>query len=40
MLKLMLPLAFERQTDGAWKCIYEMWNDNPLPETPAKEQPD
>ena len=22
-------IAFERQSDGSWKCIYEMWNDNP-----------
>jgi ketosteroid isomerase-like protein len=22
-------IAFERQSDGAWKCIYEMWNENP-----------
>jgi ketosteroid isomerase-like protein len=21
-------MAFERQADGTWKCIYEMWNDN------------
>jgi len=21
-------MAFERQSDGAWKCLYEMWNDN------------
>ena len=20
--------VFERQSDGAWKCLYEMWNDN------------
>lgn len=31
-------MAFERQTDGTWKCLYEMWNDNPLPETPEREQ--
>ncbi|GEM_PF-320801 len=33
-------MAFERQTNGTWKCQYEMWNDNPLPETPEKEQQD
>jgi ketosteroid isomerase-like protein len=21
-------MGFERQSDGAWKCLYEMWNDN------------
>jgi len=21
-------MTFERQSDGAWKCLYEMWNDN------------
>jgi hypothetical protein len=30
--------VLERQSDGAWKWIYEMWNDNdPLPEMPKKE---
>lgn len=24
-------MAFERQPDRTWKCIYEMWNDNPQP---------
>jgi ketosteroid isomerase-like protein len=29
--------GFERQPDGTWRCLYEMWNDNnPLPETPKK----
>ena len=29
--------VFERQSDGAWKCLYEMWNDNsPPPQTPEK----
>jgi ketosteroid isomerase-like protein len=32
--------VFERQPDGTWKCICEIWNDNPLPETPEKEQQD
>jgi len=33
--------VLERQSDGTWKWIYEMWNDNnPLPETPEKEQQD
>jgi len=33
--------VLERQSDGTWKWIYEMWNDNnPLPETPGKEQQD
>jgi ketosteroid isomerase-like protein len=31
-------MAFERQSDGTWKCLYEMWNDNPLQETPEKGQ--
>ncbi len=32
-------MAFERQSDGTWKCLYEMWNMNPLPETQdAKRQ--
>lgn len=21
-------MVFERQADGAWKCLYEMWSDN------------
>ena len=21
-------MAFERRSDGTWKCLYEMWNDN------------
>jgi ketosteroid isomerase-like protein len=34
-------IVLERQSDGTWKWIYEMWNDNnPLPETPGKEQQD
>ena len=33
--------VLERQSDGTWKWIYEMWNDNnPLPETPEKRQQD
>jgi ketosteroid isomerase-like protein len=33
--------VLERQSDGTWKWIYEMWNDNnPLPETPEEEQQD
>jgi uncharacterized protein (TIGR02246 family) len=31
-------IVFERQSDSTWKCIYEIWNDNPLPGTPEKEQ--
>jgi ketosteroid isomerase-like protein len=33
-------VVFERQPDGAWKCIYEMRNDNPLAEqkSPSVEQ--
>ncbi len=28
-------MVFERQPDGAWKCLYEMWNDNnPLARLP------
>ncbi len=33
-------MVFDRQPDGAWKCRYEMWNDNPLLETPEKGQID
>ncbi len=33
-------MAFERQTDGTWKCLYEMWNDNPVPETSEKKKQD
>jgi ketosteroid isomerase-like protein len=30
-------MVFERQPDGAWKCRYEMWNDNsPLAEQPKR----
>jgi len=28
-------IAFERQPDRYWKCVYEMWNDNPPPGTPS-----
>lgn len=33
-------VVFERQPDRAWKCIYEMWNDNPLaqPKSVSVEQ--
>jgi ketosteroid isomerase-like protein len=31
---------FERQPDSTWKCLYEIWNDNPLPETQEKRQQD
>ena len=28
-------MVFERQLDGAWKCLYEMWNDNnPIADLP------
>ena len=27
--------VLERQSDGAWKWIYEIWNDGPPPETAA-----
>jgi len=32
-------IAYERQSDGTWKCVYEIWNDNnPLPPpSPEKE---
>jgi len=30
--------ALERQSDGTWKWIYEIWNDNPLPEAPARQK--
>lgn len=33
-------IVFERQSDGTWKCLYEIWNDNPLPETPENKQQD
>ena len=33
-------MVFERQSDRTWKCIHEMWNDHPLPETPEKKQQD
>jgi ketosteroid isomerase-like protein len=30
-------MVFERQSDGAWKCLYEIWNDNnPLLEKAEK----
>jgi len=29
-------IVFERKSDGIWKCIYEIWNDNPIPGTPEK----
>ncbi|HSA78513.1 MAG TPA: hypothetical protein VLG72_06615 [Nitrospirota bacterium] len=30
-------MVFERQSDGTWKCLYEMWNDNnPIAEQPLK----
>ncbi len=31
-------IALERQSDGSWKCVYEIWNSNlPLPESPEKK---
>jgi len=31
-------VVLERQTNGAWKWVYEIWNDNdPLPEMPERE---
>ena len=31
-------IAYERQPDGTWKCVYEIWNDNnPLP-PPSSEK--
>jgi len=33
-------MAFERQPDGTWKCLYEMWDDLPRPETREKEELD
>jgi uncharacterized protein (TIGR02246 family) len=28
-------MVFERQLDGTWKCLYEMWNDNnPITDLP------
>ena len=32
--------VFEHQPDGAWKCLYEMWNDNPLPGSTEKRPQD
>ncbi len=29
-------MVFERQSDGGWKCLYEMWNENPLLESGEK----
>jgi uncharacterized protein (TIGR02246 family) len=29
-------MVLERQGDGAWKFIYEVWNDNSAPPEPAK----
>jgi len=28
--KVNWMMVFERQSDGAWKCLYEMWNENPF----------
>jgi ketosteroid isomerase-like protein len=34
-------IVLERQSDGTWKWLYEMWNsNNPRPETPEEEQQD
>jgi ketosteroid isomerase-like protein len=33
-------IVFEHQPDGTWKCICEIWNDNPLLETPEEGQKD
>ncbi len=31
-------IAYERQSDGTWKCVYEIWNDNdPIPAPPEQE---
>jgi ketosteroid isomerase-like protein len=31
-------IVYERQSDGTWKCVYEIWNDNnPLPASPEEE---
>jgi ketosteroid isomerase-like protein len=32
--------VFERQPSGSWKCICEIWNDNPLPETSENKHQD
>jgi uncharacterized protein (TIGR02246 family) len=29
-------MAFERQADGTWKCLYEAWNETPLGGRPEK----
>ena len=32
-------MAYERQPDGTWKCVYEIWNDNiPLPAPPPEKE--
>jgi ketosteroid isomerase-like protein len=31
-------MVFERQPDAVWKCLYEIWNDNPLAQTESVEQ--
>lgn len=32
-------VAFERQPDRTWKCVVEMWNENPLPSVPDESPP-
>jgi uncharacterized protein (TIGR02246 family) len=32
--------VFERQPDGTWKCLWETWNGNPLPETSENKHQD
>ncbi len=32
-------IVYERQSDGNWKCVYEIWNDNnPLPPPPSEKE--
>jgi ketosteroid isomerase-like protein len=32
-------MVFERQPDGTWKCVYEIWNESPLPRMSTGDQP-
>lgn len=31
-------MAFERQSDGTWKCLYEMWNENTAAQTQTEQE--
>jgi steroid delta-isomerase-like uncharacterized protein len=30
-------MVFEHQSGGSWKCLYEIWNENPIPEATEKK---